>query len=434
MRAPCLDLAFAPVPGGRKTGTLATALVLAAVGLTVAIAPHTGREGRDFEWQASPALDALTRGDLHEASVNFPLEGAFALWIRLPFNLLFFHADVRVVYLMTSLPCIAVFAVALLWLGRRMKSAGVPEMTVTTLIALAAVNTAVVRAIHWGHPEDLLTVGLLLAAALAAPRWHWAWTALVLGLALASKQWAALGVLPILFSAPLPALGRVKLLAVAALTAALLTLPFAITSPARIKDVTLAGGNPDAFWHRGQDTGGVTHITPANVIWPFAERRFETRGGYAARAGFVANWVVTLFHLLALFAVVPICWLVARRPRAGPEEWLGALAAIFLLRSLLDPLDFDYHHVAAIVFLAAWEGLALRRAPLVTAFAVTAIGVIFLQTWPAFGSLYVHAGFVSAAYLLSMVPLTVFVLARLARGSRLVLEHERHPLHTVDHA
>ena len=406
-----------------KARVLAGALVLGAIGVSFAVAPHTGLEGRDFEWQTAPALDALSRGDLAEAAVNFPLIGALALWIRLPFNMLVFHADVRVVYVVTSVPCIAVFTAALLWLGRRMRRRGVPEATVATVVVLAAVNVAAVRAIHWGHPEDLLCVGLLLTAALAAPRWRWQWVGLVLGLALATKEWAALGVLPVALAAPLPARRRVQLVVVAAATAALLTLPFAIASPSRIMDVTRGGANPEAFWHRGQDTGGVTHITPANVVWPFADRRHEKRGGYVVNSGVVPDWVVTLFHVAILLAVLPVCWLVGRRPRAGPDDWLGALAAIFLVRCLFDPLNFDYYHLAAIVFIAAWEGLALQSAPRLTAVAVIGTGLTFLQTWPAFASLYVHAGFVSLTYLAWMVPLTVYVLSSVgsARASNVDL-------------
>ena len=391
----------------RRRAALPAALVVAALVVTFAAAEPTGIQGGDFEWQVSPALDALVRGDLHTFAVNFPLMGPLSLLLRAPFDWLVFSSDVRVVYLVTSLPCLAVFAAAIVWLSRLVQERRGPVIALV-VAGLAFVNTAVVRAVNWGHPEDLLCAGLLLAAALAATRARWYLTALLLGMALATKQWALLGLLPIALSAPCR---RVSIAAVAIGLAALLTLPFALEAPARQLSVVKAASNPEAFWHTGQATGGVTHVTPPNVVWPFATKRHEFRSGIWVRSEVVSDWVVRAFHLLIGLLVLPLSWVAWRAKRAGPDRWLGVLAAIFLLRCVLDPLNFDYYHVGAIVFLAAWEGLTRRSAPVLTAIAVLGTGITFAAHVNSFAALYQHALWMNVTCLAWMVPLTAYVIA-----------------------
>jgi hypothetical protein len=367
----------------------------------------TGIQGGDFEWQVSPALDALVRGDVHTFAVSFPLMGPLSLLLRAPFDWLVFSSDVRVVYLVTTLPCVIVFVAAIVWLLRLVQARRGPVIALV-VAGLAFVNTAVVRAINWGHPEDLLCVGLLLAAALAAPRARWQVTAVLLGLAVATKQWALLGVIPIALSARSR---RVPVAGLALALAAVLTLPFMIEAPARQVAVWKAASNPEAFWHTGEATGGVTHITPPNVVWPFAASRHEFRSGIWVTSAVIPDWVVRVFHLLIAFLVLPLAWIGWRAVRAGPDRWLGVLAAIFLLRCLLDPLNFDYYQVGAIVFLAAWEGMTRRSAPVLTAIAAIGMGITFAAHVNSFAALYHHALWMNVTYLVWMLPLTTYLIA-----------------------
>jgi hypothetical protein len=57
-------------------------------------------------------------------------------------------------------------------------------------------------------------------------------------------------------------------------------------------------------------------------------------------------------------------WWFSRR--RTPDDALGLLALLFLVRCLLDPVDNAYYHVPFLLSLMAWEGLARRGVPLVS--------------------------------------------------------------------
>ena len=59
-----------------------------------------------------------------------------------------------------------------------------------------------------------------------------------------------------------------------------------------------------------------------------------------------------------------LAWWFSRR--RTPDDALGLLALLFLLRCLLDPVDNAYYHVPFLLSLTAWEGLVRRGPPLVS--------------------------------------------------------------------
>lgn len=341
--------------------------------------------------------------------------GPVSLLLRAPFDRLAGNADIRVVYLLTSLPCIVAFAFAVRWLKRLVEQRQTPAVALMIAV-LVGLNTAAIRTIHWGHPEDLLTVALLLSAALAATRLHWSVTAVLMGLALASKQWALLAFLPIALSLPAK---RVQFIAVAVLLAGLITLPFALEAPSRFKDIALATTNTEAFWHKNDADGKVSHVTPANAIWPFAERRYEYRAGLWVHSAVVSNPVVRVTHILVGLLVLPLSLLGWRaRRRAGPEHWLLVLATIFLFRNILDPVNFDYYQLAGLAFLGAWEGLARPGFPALTTLAAAGVAITWAAHERTFAALYQHSLWMNVTYLLWMLPLLFLLLRRQLSLSR----------------
>ena len=69
--------------------------------------------------------------------------------------------------------------------------------TLWALMAAACVlNPLTYQAAFYGHPEELLAAALAVGAVIAAGRRHWLLGGLMLGAALATKQWAALAVVP----------------------------------------------------------------------------------------------------------------------------------------------------------------------------------------------------------------------------------------------
>ena len=95
-------------------------------------------------------------------------------------------------------------------------------MGALVIVLVALVNPLVVSAAELGHPEELLTASLCVAALVAALEDRSLLTIVLLGFALACKQWALVAVLPVLFALER---ARVRVLLGALATAALLTLP-----------------------------------------------------------------------------------------------------------------------------------------------------------------------------------------------------------------
>jgi hypothetical protein len=148
----------------------------------------------------------------------------------------------------------------------------------------------------------------------------------------------------------------------AAAAAIVLLAPVAIGNPDRFHQATSAAASPHA------------NATPTNVWWPLAEN-FQMPGlaaGTEARrppqaVQKVSHWLVLAVALGASAA------LVLRRREPGLEAALALMALIFLLRCLLDPYTFSYHHWPFLVALASYEVIGRRRMPWLAALAGLAL-------------------------------------------------------------
>lgn len=348
-----------------------------------------------------------------------PLMGPLSALVRAPFVWLVFHADVRTVFIVGSLPCLLAVAALVLWIRRLTAEYRRETFAAAAIAALCLINLPTLRALHWGHPEELLGGALVVGAAVAALRGKALAAAVLLGLALATKQWALLALPPVLLAAPAQR-GRIALVSVA--VAAALYAPFALASPDRFAEVLRGAGNPQSM---GQADGlteksdpSETRITAANVWWPIAEKRDEVRGGKAVTSAVLPHWVVSLSHGLIVLLAAPFAWLYRRRGPRPREDALALLALLLLLRAALDPNNFDYYHVPLLLALGAWEGLSRPgRPPWATMAAAIGTGVAFLPYAAAFRDLYDFALFTQLAYMAWAIPLAVY-LGRVALSPR----------------
>ena len=89
------------------------------------------------------------------------------------------------------------------------------------------------------HPQDLLCMGLALAGTASALRSNWVWAGVLLGLAVASQQFALLVLAPLFVVAP--GRERWKMLASSAAVVALLSLPFIVATSGRAIHAVLFG-------------------------------------------------------------------------------------------------------------------------------------------------------------------------------------------------
>ena len=86
-------------------------------------------------------------------------------------------------------------------LRRQMTALGRPAAAIGLVTIVALLNTGVFRSVHWGHPEEFLAGALCVGAVLAALRDRAIAAALLLGLAVATKQWAVIAIVPVLLAA-----------------------------------------------------------------------------------------------------------------------------------------------------------------------------------------------------------------------------------------
>jgi hypothetical protein len=382
-----------------------TVTVLAGVTiLSFALAFANGSVG-DYPRDAGPTMDALLRGDLGGAFASHPIMGAFSLLVRLPFAAFAsaLGGDQLAIYRFGCIPCLLALGLVGLAIAREMARRGVAAPACVASAALCIANPLTWEALRLGHPEELLGTALVVAAVLAALRANALAAGVALGLALATKQWAVIAVLPVLAAAPRQ---RLRLGLVAAALALALTVPVLAT-------------NSGGFYTANRQAGwSGERVYPFNALWPVAptEDRIISVGGERSvvTVRTVPTAVAQTLHPLIVVLALPLTgiWLLRRR-RFEAEDVFMLLALAFLLRCLLDPVDNVYYHLPFATSLLAWEGLRRRTMPMFA--ALTALGVWFaIRKATMFSELEIR----NALYLAATMPFAVWLTSRLVGGGR----------------
>jgi hypothetical protein len=357
--------------------------------------------GVDYFSDASAAIDALARGDLDGFFHQTPLMGSFSLLLRAPFVRLVFDSSLDAVYFAGVVPCLAAVAGLAYALRRRMTALGRPAAAITLVTVVALLNNGVFRSVHWGHPEEILGGALCAGAVLAGLRDRSLLAGLLLGLAVATKQWAIVAAAPVFLAAP-PAT-RVRLTATAIGVAAALTVPPMLANV----------GDYLAMQKGAAGAGG--HVSPENLWWPFAPIRhrevFDGVANVIVEDRYLPGALIRVPHpllVLAGFGLAAVAWWRGRG-RAAVDP-LALLALVFLVRCLLDPLSNVYYHAPFVLALLAWETTVRRGLPTLTLLSSAALWA----TWNTVAPLHLPA-LTNAAYLVWALPMTA-VLAVHALG------------------
>src|ERR1700735_3735746 len=181
----------------------------------------------DYEVEAKPAFDALVHGHLESFLQLAPAYGG-SLVERAPFALIpgLWGGGELAVYRMVALPCLLAAAALGVWLLMRMRAQGHGTLARAVALGLCGANPLPLSAVGVGHPEEVLAACLCVAAVLCAGRDRPLWAGLLLGLAIANKEWALLAVGPVLLA--LPAKRRLRCLASAGAIAAAVLLPLTL--------------------------------------------------------------------------------------------------------------------------------------------------------------------------------------------------------------
>jgi heme/copper-type cytochrome/quinol oxidase subunit 2 len=357
---------------------------------------------------AGPSIEALSHGDLRGFFAEQPPMGSFSLLLRTPpavaSNLI--DGNDLLVYRSGVFICVLAAGLLAVFLAMSMIRRGRP-WTIWALVAAAiVVNPLTYQAAYWGHPEEVLAAALTVGAVIASGRRRWLLGGLMLGAALATKQWAALAVVPALIAAP--AGTRVRLALTAAALAAALTVPMLAADPDRFQAAQEMVSSASSYTHT---------VTATNLWWPFSSRSTdEGIDGFGQTTAItqysLPDDVGRVLHLGVIGVALALSLLYARRRgRGNPDDVLQLIALLFLARCVLDPLTFSYHHVPFLIALISFE--ALRRP--VPVLSAVAIGSLLLMN-----EVVVPLGepvLINVAYLAWTIPLAgVMALSLFAPG------------------
>lgn len=386
---------------------------LAAVALLV-VGWLSLQPGSDWKVEARPAVDALLAGHLHAFLTLAPVYGA-SLILRAPFFLAtkLWHGGDVAVYRAGAVPCLLAAGALGVWLGAQMRAKGNSTLARILVVVLCVANPLILPALKWGHPEDLLSAAVCVGAVLCALRERTIWAAVLLGVAIANKEWAVLAAGPVLVALPR---GRVRTLVIAGGVAGGLMAPFLLAT------VGFAGQAKAV----GTSTGLIFH--PWQIWWFLGTLPHASRGLLIVDPAVVyrvaPSWMGGMGHWLVV-AVMPVLtglFAVLRRDRASGarQDALLLLALLLALRCMLDPWDISYYWLPLLLALVAWEALGTQRAPVVSVVA-TVVVALTLQNRLPFDT---QAAIFLAVSVPSFIALAVAVYAP-AAGQRLIARSRR---------
>lgn len=323
------------------------------------------------EWDTDtwPRIQALTHGNMTEFFRVDSMMGTFASVVQTPFAAIS-GGGVLVAYRWSAFACLMAAGLLGLYLAHVAGRRGVPTLGQALIAGLCLFNPLTIAALDKGHPEEVLTAALAVAAVATASEGHRYRAAVLLGLAVASKQWAVIAILPVLMALPS---SRIRVAIVAAAIVAALTLPALIVAPESFSKVHGAAAS----------AGSV--VSPWNVWYPAAEVTSEHHEvgstSFTAEVHETPPLVGSVSHPLIVFLAfgLPVAlalWRAGFR-LSGPDA-MALLALLALLRCALDPVDNLYYHVPLLLALLGWDALDAERLPL-RALAGTAIALLFWQ-------------------------------------------------------
>jgi hypothetical protein len=399
-----------PVQGQRRRAQLELAVAIVGAGAVITWAVMSTGSTGDYVTSApvagdnpGPAIAALAHGDLAAAAALQPLMGLTSLLLRVPAAAT--CASNLLTYRLGALLCLAPAALFAAWLalrGQRSRPLGAtgdrsrPPAAAAVLAAVAILAAPTTRdAIGSGHPEEVLAAVLASSAALLAARGRGSLAGVLLGLAIAAKQWAVIAVVPVFAAMPR---ARVRTVVIAAATAAAMILPLALLNSAAFARAAHAVGN--------------NHLTNAfSAWWPLGSSLPPHPGLALAPVRMLplglTRSVASFLPIALALAASALLVLRSHRPLRA-DRALALLALLALVRCLVDPLPLEYYFVSLVIALAGFEIVARHRLPLLTGVSIAAASVSFSPGLP------ISSAALSALSLLGWSALAAYLAATVA--------------------
>ncbi len=398
---------------------------LAAAGASAAMAwlGLYGFAWNDYEIEAQPAFNALTHGHVLEFLRLAPAYGG-SLVERAPFALLpgLWGGGALAVYRMVAVPCLLAGAALGVWLCVQMRAAGRKTLWRAVVLGVCVANPLTLQALELGHPEELLGACLCVAAVLLASRGRSLWAGVLLGLAIANKEWALIAAGPVLLALPAAGAGMHRwrhaalCLASAGAVVAVVLAPLVLVSP---------GGF--AAGARGAAAPQQALFQPWQVWWflgrhgQLVQRMFgTTMPGYRIGPAWTSTDQSSADRRRSDWAWRGCCGCdeVVQFARLPSTTLLLLLALVLLLRCMLDTWDTGYYMLPFLIALLSWEALEVSRRPPVLALVSVVLPWLALQGLSARG---VSPDLQAALFLVWTLPLatalglTLYAPERLSR-------------------
>ncbi len=282
----------------------------------------------------------------------------------------------------------------------------------TMVLALACLPPVWVSVRYYFHPQDLMALGLSLAALACALRGRWAGAGVLVAFAVLSQQFALLVAAPLLVLAP-GAARRGRYVGGALAAAVLVLVPLlAASSGAAWKAITLGSGdNPSkggtVIWeidhHHALIVVGVSRILPivaALAISWWASRRL----GVATLTPVILISLVALtlslrlvfeqnifsYYFMALAVLLVLLDVAQGHIRGSLMAWLGVVTLVFHIPTYMFGAAEKMHPAAVVppllvlvAVIAVASGVVRNSASSWSLFLWSAMAVCSLVTWPS---------------------------------------------------
>ena len=305
--------------------------------------------------------------------------GPFSVVLRAPLVAIAhaFNAGDLVSYRVGAVPCVAAAAVLGAGLVRWFPSATRPRVLGLLVVLLAVATPQAADAIELGHPEELLGGAMSVGAVIAGLRGRFVWAALLLGLAIATKQWALLAIGPVILAVARPHWWRVTLAAGGIVTA--LMLPLLLADPEQLESSTREAASAPSSVHY-------------QSWWYLFDRDLPA-------------WLPQYMKPAIVLSAIPLTLLVVYRRGFAARAALPLLALLFLFRCVFDTQTNAYYHVPLLLTLLAWDMQERRLLP----YATLAVAGLLVVTNSYLASPE-HLSVASAFYFAWTVGLAVYLL------------------------
>ena len=308
----------------------------------------------DYSDDAGPPIDALIHGRIQEFLTAHAVMGPFSMIVRAPFAAMALitgsgHAEqlYEGAYKWGIFPCMLAAGLLGLYLARVMEERRQPLRNQILVVGLCMISPPALKALQYGHPEEILGAALSVGAVVAGLRGKPVIAIALAACAVANKQWGIFVLLPVAMTLPWRDVKRGALWVGGAIV--LSVVPLAIADWAAVRAV-----------FQGITDLRDTFVLPATVWWPVTSPSPELQAHQHA----MPDWLGVIGRPLLIAVCLAVPLLLARRVRANPiERALPLLALVLLLRCLLDPLNNVYYHTPFLMALVAMTAFAGSVAP-----------------------------------------------------------------------